>query len=184
MKALVAGSRRPHHTQAAFSKPKAEQPKELLHKSPRAYGKETSLWTRELVAEVSFAEGLTEEWVSDETIRATLERLGIRWKRAKQWITSPDPEYQRKKVPRPADRSDEPACRLGDWLSRRNLAEPLHPAASTRLVAGWQAIAFGRVNPGQNGSSPKSAGLLWPAAAPLSRAGRAMAGETVAALCR
>jgi hypothetical protein len=23
--------------------------------------------------------------------------LGVRWKRAKRWITSPDPEYQRKK---------------------------------------------------------------------------------------
>ena len=55
------------------------------------------MWTLELVAEVSFAEGLTTERVSDETVRATLERLGIRWKRAKQWITSPDPEYQRKK---------------------------------------------------------------------------------------
>lgn len=94
---LEAGSRRPHHTQAAFSKAKAEQLKDLLHKSPRVYGKDTSLWTLELVAEVSFAEGLTGERVSDETIRATLERLGIRWKRAKQWITSPDPEYQRKK---------------------------------------------------------------------------------------
>jgi hypothetical protein len=69
----------------------------MLHKSPRAYGKDTSVWTLELVAEVSFAEGLTRERVGDETIRATLERLGIRWKRAKQWITSPDPEYQRKK---------------------------------------------------------------------------------------
>jgi transposase len=97
LKVLEAGSRRPHHTQAAFAKPEAEQLKELLHKSPRAYGKDTSLWTLELVAEVSFAEGLTRERVSDETIRATLERLGVRWKRAKQWITSPDPEYQRKK---------------------------------------------------------------------------------------
>jgi hypothetical protein len=43
-------------------------------------------------------EGLTKERVSGETIRATLAReLGVRWKRAKRWITSPDPEYQRKK---------------------------------------------------------------------------------------
>ena len=27
--------------------------------------------------------------------RATLARLGIRWKRAKTWITSPDPAYAR-----------------------------------------------------------------------------------------
>ena len=29
----------------------------------------------------------------DETVRATLARLGIRWRRAKHWITSPDPAY-------------------------------------------------------------------------------------------
>jgi transposase len=95
--ALQAKSRRPHHTGAAFAPEQATRLKEILHKSPRAYGKATSVWTLELVAEVSFAEGLTRERVSDETIRATLERLGIRWKRAKQWITSPDPEYARKK---------------------------------------------------------------------------------------
>ena len=52
----------------------------------------------ELAAEVSFAEGITAEQVSGETIRQAMLRLGVRWKRAKQWITSPDPEYARKKV--------------------------------------------------------------------------------------
>ena len=47
---------------------------------------------------MSFAEGITAERVSDETIRQAILRLGVRWKRAKQWITSPDPEYARKKV--------------------------------------------------------------------------------------
>jgi hypothetical protein len=51
----------------------------------------------ELAAEVSCAQGLTATQVSGETIRLTLKRLGIGWKRAKQWITSPDPEYVRKK---------------------------------------------------------------------------------------
>ena len=97
LKALEAKSRRPHHTSAAFSKEQTERLKELLHKSPRQYGKNTSLWTLGLVAEVSFVEGLTVERVSAETVRATLERLGICWKRAKEWITSPDPEYMRKK---------------------------------------------------------------------------------------
>jgi transposase len=97
LKALEAKSRRPQHTSVAFSKEQTERLKELLHKSPRQYGKNTSLWTLELVAEVSFVEGLTVERVSAETVRATLERLGIRWKRAKEWITSPDPEYMRKK---------------------------------------------------------------------------------------
>lgn len=94
---LKEGSRRPHKTQAAFAGEKAEKLRELLHQSPRKYGQETSVWTLQLAAEVSFGEGLTAGLVSDETIRATLKRLGIGWKRAKHWITSPDPEYQRKK---------------------------------------------------------------------------------------
>ena len=71
--------------------------REMLHQSPREFGKPTSLWTLGLAAEVSFEEGLTERRVSGETVRATLERLGVRWLRAKRWITSPDPEYARKK---------------------------------------------------------------------------------------
>ena len=46
---------------------------------------------------MSCAEGLTPTVVSGEAVRKTLLRLGIGWKRAKQWITSPDPEYLRKK---------------------------------------------------------------------------------------
>jgi transposase len=97
LKALEQQSRRPHNTGEAIPSEQAERLKELLHNSPRRYGKATSLWTLELVAEVSFERGLTDRRVSGETIRATLARLGVRWKRAKQWITSPDPEYQRKK---------------------------------------------------------------------------------------
>ena len=96
--ALEQQSSRPVHTQAAFSAEKAEELKALLHRSPREYGKATSLWTLELAAEVSFAEGLISNRVSDETIRATLKRLKVNWKRAKKWITSPDPEYDRKKT--------------------------------------------------------------------------------------
>jgi len=95
--ALQAKSRRPHHTQAAFSPEQAEQLRELLHASPRGFGKPTSVWTLELAAEVSFEQGVTAVRVSDETIRATLVRLGVKWRRAKEWINSPDPEYVRKK---------------------------------------------------------------------------------------
>ena len=95
--ALVQGSPRPHTTAAAFGPEQAEQLRALLHQSPRLFGLPTSLWTLELAAKVSFAEGLTPQGVSGETVRATLARLGVKWKRAKQWITSPDPAYERKK---------------------------------------------------------------------------------------
>ena len=96
--ALQRGSTRPHKTQAAFTPETAGQLKELLHQSPCQFGKPSSLWTLELAAEVSFEQGLTAERVSDETIRATLKRLGVKWKRAKRWMTSPDPAYERKKT--------------------------------------------------------------------------------------
>jgi hypothetical protein len=35
--------------------------------------------------------------VSIETIRLVLKRLKVGWQRAKHWITSPDPDYARKK---------------------------------------------------------------------------------------
>lgn len=98
LEALQRRSTRPHRTQAAFSTERAERLRELLHRSPRDFGKPTSMWTLELAAEVSFDEGLTARRVSDETIRATLLRLGVRWQRAKHWITSPDPAYKRKKT--------------------------------------------------------------------------------------
>jgi transposase len=96
--ALRPGSRRAKTIHVAFSPAAAEHLRALLHQSPRTFDEPTSLWTLELAAEVSFAQGLTATRVSGETVRATLRRLGVRWKRAKRWITSPDPEYARKKA--------------------------------------------------------------------------------------
>lgn len=95
---LEPGSSVPHRIERGFDAANVERLRALLHQSPRTFGKPTSLWTLDLAAEVSYAEGLTAEQVSGETVRATLERLGIGWRRAKQWITSPDPEYARKKT--------------------------------------------------------------------------------------
>jgi transposase len=96
--ALVAKSWRPLRTRDAFDEQSAEALRGLLHRSPREFGHESSLWTLSMAAEVAFKEGLTRRRVSGETIRATLARLlGVRWRRAKRWITSPDPLYERKK---------------------------------------------------------------------------------------
>jgi transposase len=98
LEVLKAKSRRPKEVHAAFSPTQAEQLKDLLHHSPREYGKATSLWTLELAAEVCHEKGITDQRFSDETVRATLERLGVHWKRAKEWITSTDAQYERKKT--------------------------------------------------------------------------------------
>jgi transposase len=74
-----------------------EDLKDLLHRRPRDFGKPTSLWTLALVAEVCHARGWTPRPLSIEAIRQTLKRLGVGWHRAKHWITSPDPEYAKKK---------------------------------------------------------------------------------------
>jgi hypothetical protein len=96
---LQRGSSRPHTIHAAFPTDRAEALRALLHQSPRTFDKPTSLWTLELAADVSFEQGLTPTRVTGETIRATLVRLGVKWQRAKDWLTSPDPEYARKKAP-------------------------------------------------------------------------------------
>ena len=76
----------------------AERLRAVLHRSPREFGHPTSVWTLDLAAAVSGAEGLSPTRVSGETIRQTLKRLGVGWQRAKHWITSPDTEYTRKKA--------------------------------------------------------------------------------------
>ena len=95
--ALTPGSTRPRPLRPAFAPATAARLRDLLHRSPRDFGHDTSLWTLELAAETAQAEGLTARRVAGEPIRATLARIGVRWKRAKTWITSPDPAYARKK---------------------------------------------------------------------------------------
>jgi DNA-binding transcriptional MocR family regulator len=95
---LQRGSSAPHRTpHAVFDSNRREQLRTLLHQSPRTVGQPTSVGTLPLAADGAFAEGITPRQVSGETIRQALAALNRRWKRAKQWITSPDPAYVRKK---------------------------------------------------------------------------------------
>jgi transposase len=94
---LKQESSRPKTVRAQFDQAKCEALRALLHQSPRTFGKATSCWTLELATEVCFEQGLTASQVSIETIRLALKRLGVGWQRAKHWITSPDPDYLRKK---------------------------------------------------------------------------------------
>jgi len=95
---LQPRSRRNRVIYSSFDTAGAEALRALLHQSPRLFDKPTSVWTLDLAAEVAYERGLTAWRVSGETIRATLARMGVRWRRAKEWITSPDPEYARKKA--------------------------------------------------------------------------------------
>ena len=96
---LRAKSSRPRTVHPYLGRQHTDALKDLLHPSPRLLGQPTSLWTLDRVAQVCHAKGWTPRRLTGEAIRQALKRLGIRWRRAKHWITSPDPAYARKKTP-------------------------------------------------------------------------------------
>lgn len=116
--------------QPIFDTAKLSELRELLHRSPRDFAKQTSICSLELVATVAYEQGLTPVLVSSQTIRNALGRLNVGWKRAKHWITSPDPDYAAKKAFTVADQNSK-TCWLGNWLPRRNLVEQASPTTAT-----------------------------------------------------
>ena len=92
-------SKAPKTTHPAWPRDRDDDLEALLHQSPRTLGRPTSLWTLASVATVCHEKGWTERVLSPETIRQVLLRLKVGWKRAKHWITSPDPDYAKKKKP-------------------------------------------------------------------------------------
>lgn len=92
-------SSRPHSARPVLDSVFAEPLRALLHQSPRTLGRPRSTWTLALVADVCHERGWTPRVLSIDTIRLAIRRLGVSWKRAKHWITSPDPAYARKKKP-------------------------------------------------------------------------------------
>jgi transposase len=106
--------RNPGNIVVGIDASKREELLALLHQSPRTFGKHTSLWTLDLIAEVCFERGLTARRLCTEGIRLTLCRMQINWKRAKNWMTSPDPNYAAKKARR--DRLIRLAAQHLDWV--------------------------------------------------------------------
>jgi hypothetical protein len=94
---LKEKSSRPHSARPILDAVFDEPLRHLLHQSPRAFCKPRSTWTLHLVAQVCHEKGWTPRVLSLDTIRLAIGRLGVSWKRAKHWITSPDPAYARKK---------------------------------------------------------------------------------------
>ena len=89
----------PKRPKVAWPRARDADLRALAHQSPRTRGKATSLWTLDLLAAVCHEKGWTERVLSGEAIRQVFQRLGVSWKRAKHWLTSPDPEYAAKKKP-------------------------------------------------------------------------------------
>jgi transposase len=97
LKAIYPKAYGRHDDQRAFKDTAREQLKAIVHQSPREFGCESSMWTLQLLAEVSYQEGLTDRLVHSDTVGETLHQLGINWKKAKRHIQSPDEHYPRKK---------------------------------------------------------------------------------------
>jgi transposase len=98
MAALTEGSSRPKSAAPVLDQARLERLRAILHQAPRAFGQARSTWTLTLLAQVAHEQGLSPTVLSAETVRQALVRLGVGWKRAKRWLTSPDPDYARKKV--------------------------------------------------------------------------------------
>ena len=95
--ALARGSSRPHSAALTFDEPTTDRLLALLRRSPREFGHPTSLWTLELAAQTAHTEGITPTRLSRESVRLALRRRKVTWRRAKRWLTSPDPAYAQKK---------------------------------------------------------------------------------------
>jgi transposase len=68
---------------------------ETVHQSPRTLGVARDRWTLQSLQDLCFEQ--TGERPSQESIRRALKQFGYSWKRAKRTVTSPDPEYERKR---------------------------------------------------------------------------------------
>ena len=127
-------------------------------------GREQSFWTLQAAAQVSFEQGLIAAPTSVESVRRALQRLGTNWKRAKHGISSPDPQYQLKKIARDrliAWASQQPGWAIGFadevWWSRFALPEASAGRAPSSRCAWWS-------NPGAVPIGSKALacyGVLW-----------------------
>jgi biotin operon repressor len=97
VQSLVRKTRARLDDQRAFDDAAREALRNLIQQSPRDYGYEHSLWSLARLAEASYQTGLTDRVMSGQTISDTLRSLGINWRRVRQWINSPDPQYGVKK---------------------------------------------------------------------------------------
>jgi hypothetical protein len=92
------GSNVPLRVEPVLNADKREQLRVILHQSPRTFGQPASMWTLKRLAAVCYEQGLSETILSCPTMLDAIVRLGVSWPRAKHWMVSPDPAYERKKT--------------------------------------------------------------------------------------
>lgn len=83
--------------QSAFDADGRERLRELIRLSPRQFGHETSVWTLASLAETCQSEGIASRPVNADNVGYVLRDMGIEWRRAKNWLRSPDAHYEHRK---------------------------------------------------------------------------------------
>jgi transposase len=106
--------RKPQDRPSRLLKLNGQRLQELAHQSPRLFGKKTSTWTLQLLADTCSEIGIVDGKVSTATVWQTLKRMGVKWRRAELWMTSPDPHYAEKKARR--DRYIKLASKHPEWV--------------------------------------------------------------------
>ena len=94
---LQKTSCRPHGLRSSIPDECLPALRDLLHRSPRDFGIDRNFWSLPLAARLAFSQGVIPVPTTGARVRRALVRLGVSWKRAKHWITSPDPMYRQKK---------------------------------------------------------------------------------------
>jgi transposase len=118
------GSNAPITVEPVLNAPKREQLRAILHQSPRTFGQPASVWTLRRLAEVCHEQGLSETTLSCPTMLDAIVRMGVSWQRAKHWIVSPDPAYERKKTSGSTAPNGRQPSGPGAGLRRRSVVEP------------------------------------------------------------
>ena len=83
--------------QTAFDAESRERLRQLIRTSPREVGHESSVWTLDLLAQSCWAKKISSRPVNRDNVGLVLREMGISWRRAKQWIRSPDAHYEHRK---------------------------------------------------------------------------------------
>jgi len=94
---LAPKSHARHDDQRPFDEAGLKRLQAIIRLTPRAFGHDTSLWTLELLAQTCWSEKVSRRPVSVDGLRRALQSVGVQWRRAKQWLRSPDPHYQHRK---------------------------------------------------------------------------------------
>jgi hypothetical protein len=87
----------PHRLRTSVPDETFPQLRDLFHRSPREFGLSRSLWSLPLAAKLCFSQGLVVAPITGASVRRALKRLGVNWKHANDFLTSPDPMYRQKK---------------------------------------------------------------------------------------